>query len=395
MNFNVRRILPYKKAIFGLVLVLLGGGYYMTARFSGEEIQYKTVNASRGSIRSVIQATGLLDAVETVDVGTQISGTVTKIYIDYNSSVKQGQLIAQIDSSTQQTEVAQAEANLLAAKADLMNYKALLVKARKDFDRTKLLAAKNLIAKAEVDADESSYLIAKAQVASGEARIQQYEAALMRAKINLGYTNIYSPVDGVVVSKTVEQGQTVAASYATPSIAKIARDLKQMQVEVNVDEADIGGISQGQQAEFTVDAYGDKKFFGAVTQIRLSPKTENNVVTYSVIVGVSNDDGILLPGMTANVALIVQQKDNILTVPNSAFRFKPVDLDAEVVDQRSFRQAPVAAMAIPALYTLEKQTIVKKEVEKGITDGQNTEILSGLNEGEAVITGIIVEKEGN
>ncbi len=391
---NFRRILQYKKTIFGLVLVLLGVGYYVTARISGEEIQYKTMGASRGSIRSVIQATGLLDAVETIDVGTQISGTVTKIYIDYNSRVKQGQLIAEIDSSTQETEVAQAEANLLAAKADLMNYTVLLAKARKDFERTKKLADKDLIAKAEVDSDESAYLTAKAQMASAEARIKQYEAALMKAKINLGYTRIYSPVDGVVVSKTVEQGQTVAASYATPSIAKIARDLKQMRVEVNVDEADIGGIKQGQKAEFIVDAYGDKKFFGEVTQIRLSPKTTNNVVTYAVMVGVSNDDGILLPGMTANVSVIVQQKTDILMVPNSAFRFKPVDLGADLADQRPFRQATVAAISTPALYTLEKKTIVKKEVEKGITDGQNTEILSGLNEGETVITGIIVEKEG-
>ncbi len=394
MNFNLRRILQYKKMIFGLAVVLLGGGYFITTKTSGEEIQYKTLAASRGSIRSVIQATGLLDAVETIDVGTQISGTVTKIYIDYNSRVKQGQLIAEIDSSTQETEVAQAEANLLAAKADLMSYTALLTKARKDLTRTTTLADKDLIAKTEVDSDESSYFTAAAQVASAEARIKQSEAALMRAKINLGYTKIYSPVDGVVVAKTVEQGQTVAASYATPSIAKIARDLKQMRVEVNVDEADIGGIKQGQKAEFIVDAYGDKKFFGEVTQIRLSPKTTNNVVTYAVMVGVSNDDGILLPGMTANVSLIVQQKADILLVPNSAFRFKPVDLGADLVDQSSFSQPTVAAVSIPTLYTLEKKTIIKKEVEKGITDGQNTEILSGLNEGETVITGIIVEKEG-
>lgn len=394
MKFDFKKIFQYKKTVLGLVVILLGGGYFMITRTSGEEIQYKTMVASRGSIRSVIQATGLLDAVETIDVGTQISGTVTKIYINYNSRVKQGQLIAEIDSSTQETEVAQAEANLLAAQADLMNYTALLAKARKDLSRTIKLADKDLIAKAEVDSGESSYLTAAAQVASAEARVKQSEAALTRAKINLGYTKIYSPVDGVVVAKTVEQGQTVAASYATPSIAKIAKDLKQMRVEVNVDEADIAGIKQGQKAEFTVDAYKDKKFFGEVTQIRLSPKTNNNVVTYAVIVGVSNDDGILLPGMSANVSLIVQQKNDILMVPNSAFRFKPVDLSADVVDENSFFQPTVAAVAIPALYTLETKAIVKKEVEKGITDGQNTEILSGLNEGETVITGIIVGKKG-
>lgn len=387
--------------VLGLVVILLGGGYFFITKISEEEIHYKTTQVSRGNIRSVIQANGSLDAVETVDVGTQISGTVTKIYINYNSSVKQGQLIAEIDSSTQETEVTQAEASLLTAKADLMNYTALLAKAGKDLERTQKLAAKDLIAKTEVDANESAYLTAQAQVVAAEARIKQSEAVLTRAKINLGYTKIYSPVDGVVVAKLVEQGQTVAASYSTPSIAKIARDLKQMRVEVNVDEADIGGIKQGQKAEFTVDAYGEKKFFGEVTQIRLSPKTNNNnVVTYAVIVGVSNDNGILLPGMTAKVSLIVQQKNDILIVPNSAFRFKPVDpkpVDptTDVGDENSFSQPTVAAVATPTLYTLENKTIVKKEVVKGITDGQNTEILSGLNEGATVITGIFMEKEGN
>lgn len=395
MTFDVKTVLQYKQTVLGLAVILAGIGYVLTTGSGGEEIHYKTAEAHRGSIRSVIQATGSLDAVETVDVGTQISGTVTKIYIDYNSSVKQGQLIAEIDSATHETEVEQAEANLLAAKADLMNYRALLAKAGKDLERTRKLAAQEMIAKTEVDLDESIYLTAQAQVASAQARIKQSEAALARAKINLGYTRIYSPVDGVVVAKLVEQGQTVAASYATPSIATIARDLKQMRVEVNVDEADIGGIKQGQKAEFTVDAYTNEKFFGEVTQIRLAPETKDNVVSYAVIVTVANDEGILLPGMTANVALIVQQKENILMVPNAAFRFKPVDLNAAApVDQRSFGQPTVAAVSGPALYTLEKKDIVKKEVERGITDGQYTEILAGLSEGEAVITGILVEKEG-
>lgn len=393
MKFSAKRLWQHKTLLLGLAAVLLAAGYFVATRGNSSEIQYKTTAVQRGSIRAVVQATGSLEAVEKVDVGTQISGTVSNIYIDYNSVVKQGQLIAEIDSSTQETAVAEAAASLLAAKADLANAGAALVKARKDLNRTRTLAARDLVAAADVDADESTYLTAQAQVASATAKIGQYEAALAKAKINLGYTKIYSPVDGVVVAKNVEKGQTVAASYETPSIAEIARDLKQMQVAVSVDEADIGGVKEGQKAEFTVDAYADQKFYGEVTQIRLSPTTTDNVVTYTVIVTVANPDGILLPGMTTNVALIMQQKDNILLVPNSAFRFKPVDLGATFVDPGPRGKATVAEVSAPAVYILDKKQITKKEVKKGITDGQHTEVLSGLAEGEQVITGIIVEKE--
>ncbi|MDU4960138.1 MAG: efflux RND transporter periplasmic adaptor subunit [Sporomusaceae bacterium] len=392
MNLISKRLFRYKWLLLCLA-VLLAAGYFGLKRDSNE-IQYKTTAVQRGSIRAVIQATGSLEAVEKVDVGTQISGTIAQIYIDYNSAVKQGQLIAEIDSATQETEVAQASANLLAAKADLRNAEAVLDKAAKALNRTRRLAAKDLVATADVDADESSYLTAEAQAASAQAKIEQYEAALAKAKLNLGYTKIYSPVDGVVVAKSVEKGQTVAASYSTPSIAEIARDLKQMQVAVSVDEADIGGVKQGQKAEFSVDAYADRKFYGEVTQVRLSPTTSDNVVTYTVIVTVANPDGILLPGMTANVALIVQQKDNILFVPNSAFRFKPVDANAALVDQGPPGKATVAEVTAPAVYILDKKAPLQRQVEKGISDGQNTEVVSGLEEAEQVIIGILVAKEG-
>lgn len=394
MQLNFKRVFQHAKLLLCLAAALLAAGYFITTGGDSGDIQYKTATVQRGSIRAVIQATGSLEAVETVDVGTQISGTISSIYIDYNSAVKQGQLIAEIDSATQETEVAQAAANLLAAKAELASAKAALAKARKDLNRTQALAARDLVATADVDADESAYLTAEAQVASATAKIEQCEAALTKAKINLGYTKIYSPVDGVVVAKNVEKGQTVAASYTTPSIAEIARDLKQMQVAVSVDEADIGGVEQGQEAEFTVDAYADKKFYGKVTQIRLSPTTSDNVVTYTVIVTVSNPDGSLLPGMTTNVALVMQQKENILLVPNSAFRFKPVDPNAAVVNQGPLSKATVAEVSAPAVYTLDKKQTIRKEVQKGISDGQNTEIISGLDEAEQVIIGIAVEKEG-
>ena len=384
-------------ALIAAAAVAAAGGFYFLNTREGE-IQYKTVPVVRSDLRSTIQATGTLNPVETVDVGTQISGTIKELYFDYNSRVKQGQLIAIMDSATQSAEVAQAQATVASAQADVLNAQAALDVAAKDLARTRELAKRDLIAKADVDADTSTWLKAKANLAAAEAKVAQYRATLEKSRINLNYTRIYSPVDGVVVAKNVEEGQTVAASYQTPSIAEIARDLTQMQVEVNVDEADIGGVHEGQPATFNVDTYPTLNFEGKVTQVRLSPETTDNVVTYTVIVKVQNPDGKLLPGMTANVSLILENRDDVLVVPNSAFRFKPSN------GQSSGEMGPpgpggghkqnVAEVTKPALYTLDKKKKpVKIEVEKGITDGQNTEIISGVEEGERVITGIIVPKE--
>ncbi len=394
MNIADKISKKLKRRIMAAILVLIGisGGFLWYYSKGAEEIQYKTVRAERSDLRSVIQATGTLDAVETVDVGTQISGTVKEIYIDYNSVVKKGQIIAEIDSATQQTDVAQAEANLMAARADLMNSEAVLANAEKSLARTRKLAEKDLIAKADVDTEEKTYLTSKAQVAASRARIAQYQATLDKTKINLGYTRIYSPVDGVVVAKNVEKGQTVAASYQTPSIAEIAKDISQMQVEVNVDEADIGGAREGQKATFTVDAHPNDPFSGVVTQVRLSPTTTDNVVTYVVIVKVSNNKGLLMPGMTANVSLIVEEREDVIVVPNSAFRFKPADPSANSGQPGAGMtgKQTIAEVKKPAVYMIEKKTPVRIEVERGISDGQNTEIISGLSEGDEVITGIIV-----
>ena len=379
-----------------LAIAAAAVGYYYISSDKAE-IQYKTSPVTRGDILSTIQATGTLNPVETVDVGTQISGTIKELYFDYNSRVKQGQLIALMDSDTQAAEVAQYEATLASARADVANAKAELDVAAKNLARTQELARRDLIAKSDVDADTSAWLKAKASLTAAEAKVSQSAAALRKSRINFNYTKIYSPVDGVVVAKNVEEGQTVAASYQTPSIAEIARDLTQMQVEVNVDEADIGGVREGQEATFNVDTYPNEKFAGKVTQIRLSPATNDNVVTYTVVVKVSNPDGRLLPGMTANVSLILESRKDVLTVPNSAFRFKPSDnkeaSDRGMPGPGGHRQT-VAEATQPAVYRLEKKKPVRVEVEKGITDGQNTEILSGVGEDENVITGIIVPKEG-
>ena len=395
---NMKKFLGLKSAIvLVIILAIAGAGYWYMAN-RAPEIQYKTQKAVKSDLRSVISATGELNPVETVDVGTQISGTIKEVYIDYNSVVKKGDLIAEMDSATQKAGVDSAIAELNSAKADLVNARAVLLNAQKNLSRTKILASKDLVAKSDVDNDEKAWLVAKANVESSLATIARYRASLVKAEITLGYTKIYSPINGVVVSKSVENGQTVAASYQTPSIAEIAKDLKQMQVEIDVDEADVGGVKEGQRVIFTVDAYPKDTFEGKVTQVRLSPATTaDNVVTYTVIAKIPNEELRLLPGMTANVSLIVNERENIIVVSNSAFRFKPVEKSAEVVNQGPPGQGKrnIAEVAAPTVYRLDKNTPVKVDVKKGITDGQNTEIISGISEGEEIITGIAFEKEDN
>ena len=299
-----------------------------------------------------------------------------------------------MDSRTQQADVDMAKANVLSAKADLAKANAKLLRANRDLSRTRQLVKKDLIARSELDADVADQATAKADVLVAQAKVAQYEATLRKQEINLSYTKIYSPVDGVVVAKNVEKGQTVAASYQTPSIAEIARDLKQMQVEVNVDEADIGSVKVGQRAEFTVDAYTDATFTGSVTQVRISPKSSNSVVSYTVIVKVNNDEEKLMPGMTANVSLIVTEKNDILLVPNAALRFNPnvnTSVQAQMGPRR--RGGNVAAVETPGVYVLMNKKPVKIEVEKGITDGTRTEILSGVEEGTEVLVGFNLQPD--
>ncbi len=390
----MKKFAKYVTCALIAALVSGGGLWYTENRASGADVSYRTARVRRGSLRSTIQATGTLSAEETVDVGTQISGTIREIYVDYNDKVKEGQLIAVMDSRTQQADVDMAKANVLSAKADLAKANAKLLRANRDLSRTRQLVKKDLIARSELDADVADQATAKADVLVAQAKVAQYEATLRKQEINLSYTKIYSPVDGVVVAKNVEKGQTVAASYQTPSIAEIARDLKQMQVEVNVDEADIGSVKVGQRAELTVDAYTDATFTGSVTQVRISPKSSNSVVSYTVIVKVNNDEEKLMPGMTANVSLIVTEKNDILLVPNAALRFNPnvnTNVQAQMGPRR--RGGNVAAVETPGVYVLMNKKPVKIEVEKGITDGTRTEILSGVEEGTEVLVGFNLQPD--
>lgn len=393
----IRRKSKTKYFLAAAVLLVAAGAFYFFKAAKTPDTEYITEEAVRGYISAVIQSTGTLSAVETVDVGTQVSGKISEMYIDYNSTVKKGQLIAKIDPETQRADVAQQRASHAAAEADLESAKARLVNAERNLNRTRELAERDLIAKADLDADESGVDVARAQVAVAKARVAQSRASLTKAEKNLKETRIYSPVDGVVIAKNVDEGQTVAASYQTPSIAVIAKDLSRMQVEINVDEADIGGVFKGQAAKFTVDAYPDDYFEGEVTQIRLSPKVSSNVVTYTVIAKVDNDDGKLMPGMTANVSLISVEKDGVLMVPNSAFRFKPADTEAQSGRGRAgARRANVAQVSGPSVYILSKENKpIKRDVERGISDGRDTEIVSGLEEGDKVITGVVIPREGS
>lgn len=378
-----------KIVVFVLVVGLAawGGWRYLESRRE-PPINFITAPVRRGDMRSVILATGKVQPVSLVSVGTQISGTLKELYVDYNSRVKRGQLIALIDPASQEAELAQAEASLRSARADFAEARANLDHARTNANRSRELYERNLIARLQLDVDETALLTAAARVESTRARIAQNEASVKRAELQLGYTRIYSPVDGVVVTKNVDVGQTVAASFNTPTIAEIAEDLSRMQVEVNIDEADIGSVSNGQRVEFNVDAFPERRFAGTVTQVRMSPAMENNVISYTAIVSFENEQiegKNLIPGMTANVTLIVEEKTDIKMVPNAALRFRPLPKPGA---QSADTVGLAAGARKPTVYRLEKGEPVRMEVERGITDGTNTEVISGVEEGTEIIVGI-------
>jgi HlyD family secretion protein len=311
-----------KIVIAAILVVLIGGGLLVYYKTKTNGVQYKTIPIQNGSIRSTVTATGTVNAVKTVLVGTQVSGTLKELHVDFNSQVKKGQVIAEIDPASLQAQVDQARANTLAAKANVEKAKATLEDARKTRDRNRQLFSKDLIARSDLDTSEATHDSNSAQVNSVTAQVAQTEAALRFAETNLRYTKIVSPVDGIVVSRNVDIGQTVAASFQTPTLFTIAQDLTKMQIDTNIDEADIGKIKTGQDVEFSVDAYPDSTFRGIVEQIRIAPITVQNVVTYDVVIKVDNSDLKLKPGMTANVSVVVANKEKTLKIPNAALRFK-------------------------------------------------------------------------
>lgn len=336
---------------------------------------YITKKVKKGEIIEKVTASGIINPISTINIGTQVSGTISEIYVDYNTKVKKDQILAQIDPSLFQATVAQRKAALDIAKAQVNVVKNDIVYYKKHLDRVKKLNKSQYSADKELESAQRDYDNAIAQLALNEAQVSQAEAALQAAEIDLRYTRIVSPVDGIVVSKVVEVGQTVAASFQTPTLFNVAEDLTKMQIETSVVEADIAKVKDGQKVEFSVDSFPDEIFIGIVTQVRNEAITTSNVVTYEVIIEIDNHELKLKPGMTANVEIITSQKEDALLVPNKALRFYVTDANGET-----------KRYADKGVWTIQNGKLKRIVVKTGISDEDYTEILEGnLREGMSVV----------
>lgn len=342
--------------------------------FSGgkkeQQISFDTAPVASANIQNSITATGTIEPVTSVTVGTQVSGIVSKLYVDYNSVVKKGQVIAELDKTNLLSQLATAKTQLATAQSQL-NYQTA------NYKRYQTLFQKGLVAADDYDNAKLSYRQAVEQVASAKEEVQ-------RAQTNLGYATITSPIDGVVLSKSVEEGQTVAASFSTPELFTIAQDLTNMQVVADVDEADIGDVKEGERVSFTVDAYPDDTFEGTVKQVRQEATTTNNVVTYEVVISAPNADLKLKPGLTANVTIYTAERKGVLAVPSKALRFTPTK---ETVGKMKIVDVQGAKNKV---WTIEGNSIVAHKVNIGMVDGTNTQIIGGVQAGIKVVTGLSV-----
>ena len=364
MNKKKALVIAAVAAIATLAVWLLSGGK------KEEKITFDTAAVAPANIMNSITATGTIEPVTSVTVGTQVSGIVSKLFVDYNSVVKKGQVIAELDKTNLMSQLNTAKTQLATAQSQL-NYQSA------NYKRYKTLFEKGLVAADDFDNAKLSYTQAKEQVVSAKEEVQ-------RAQTNLGYATITSPIDGVVLSKSVEEGQTVAASFSTPELFTIAQDLTNMQVVADVDEADIGDVKEGERVTFTVDAYPDDTFEGEVKQVRQEATTTNNVVTYEVVISAPNADLKLKPGLTANVTIYTAERKGVLSVPSKALRFIP---QKETVGKMKIVDA---ANAKNKVWTIEGNSIVAHKVNIGMTDGTNTQIVGGIAEGTKVITGLNV-----
>lgn len=341
-------------------------------RKEGEKINFKEEAVGLQTLQNSVTATGTIEAVTSVTVGTQVSGIVNKLYVDYNSQVKKGQVIAELDKTNLLSELNTAKANLESAQSSL-NYQSA------NLNRYQTLYKKGLVAADDYANALLTYRQAKEQVATAKESVQ-------KAQTNLGYATITSPIDGTVISKSVEEGQTVAASFSTPELFTIAKDLTNMQVIADVDEADIGGVKEGNRVTFTVDAYPDDTFEGTVKQVRLEATTTNNVVTYEVVISAPNADLKLKPGLTANVTIMTQERSGVLAVANKALRFTPtketVGKDIKIVDCKGKNK----------VWTLNGKTLTAHPVTIGQSDGIHTEVIKGVKKGQKIVTEIVVNQ---
>lgn len=396
-----------KWVIIIVALAVIAGGIWHFMRGKNGAPQFQTTVVGRGDLTQVVTATGTLNPVVNVTVGSQVSGIITKLYVDFNSIVQSNEVIAEIDPSTYEATVEQVQANLANAKANL------------ELQQVEAQRSANLFTNKLISS--SDYDTAIATLHEAEATVKIQEASLRNATANLGYCKIRSPVDGVVISRAVDLGQTVASSFNTPTLFQIANDLTKMQIDTAVDEADIGGVKNGQTVDFTVDAYPNRTFHGIVSQVRNAPTTVNNVVTYDTVIGVTNADYSLKPGMTASVSIVVAQKNDVLEIPNAALRFEPVDMamvetnmpgpagvqntnsgNGARADFRGKRRGGRGThgsgehSTVHTVYVLINNPAGKDarlravEVKAGITDNIDTEVLSGLKEGDEVVTGLAI-----
>ncbi len=409
-----------KKALFWIVPLLLlaagGFGYYKyTSTPRPAEIEYRTTAIEKRRIVGRITASGTLQAVVTVQVGSQVSGRIQQLFADFNSSVKKGEVVAKIEPQLFQAEVAKANANYRSAKASVAQAQAKALDAERQYKRAKELFDQGLVSQIDVDAAQTNAAVAAAQVDVAKASIDQARAQLNTAQVNLSYTTIVSPIDGVVISRNVDVGQTVAASLSAPVIFTIAEDLRKMQVNTSVSEGDVGRLATGMNAFFTVDAFPGQRFKGSIAQIRNAAQTVQNVVTYNALIDVANDDLKLRPGMTANTTVIYAEKDDVLAIPNQALRFRP---PPEMTPSASASGggpgsgtgrgrgnwggggARSAGSGVPRGEGPESKTLwVMRDgkpqsisVQTGLTDGTNTELVGGeLAEGDLVITDATVK----
>lgn len=374
-----------KKYVYtGLALVVLAVGFLAFSKLRSTEQTYafETAKVGKGSISNTITATGTLEAIKTVEVGTQVSGVIEKIFVDFNSQVKKGQLLAQLDETPLQAQLEQSKASVDQAEAQVKYQKAT-------YDRYKTLIVKKLIAQSDYDLAEYNYNNALAQ-------LKNAKSVYDKNRINLAYARIYSPIDGIILNRAVDEGQTVAASFNTPTLFSIANDLTQMRVEAKVDEADIGKVDLNQRVAFTVDAYPDLKFAGQVSEIRKQPVVTSNVVTYTVIIQAPNPEKKLMPGMTANTTIFVKEKNDILVVPGKAIRFTP---EPEALNNylkslpagKSFEGTHPNGGNMPQdakrtfVWIKNGDRIGKHEIQTGDNDGINYELISGVNEGDELI----------
>ena len=371
-----------KKIIIFFAILLTIAGVLAIIPKKEKKSETQIAMVEKRNMTQTVEASGTVNPVHSINIGSQVSGRIYKIYADYNSKVKKGQILAEIDPSLFQASVDKARADLNNSRA---NYNKVLAKTNYDkanYGRYARLYEKHYVSKDEVESAYATYVASKSELAAMQANINQAQANLDTAETNMYYTKIISPVDGVVVSRAVDEGQTVASSFQTPELFVVAEDLTKMQIEVSVSEADIGKIKEGQKAEYTLDGYPDDTFSGTVTQVRLNPTTVSNVTTYTVIVSVNNDEEILKPGMSANVTIITQDKHDVLCVPNLALKYVPDNITEKYQQQ--------------GIWIKNGKKPERVEVTTGLKDSDYTEITSNnLTEGTKVLMPVRKDKKRN